>query len=68
MKRNLVSRQTIFMKAKLKSEVAVKASFIVAAELAKSAQPFIIIIRESLSKSARSKLATLCAQIKGKNF
>lgn len=52
MKRNLVSRQTIFMKAKLKSEVAVKASYIVAAELAKSAQPFIIIIRESLSKSA----------------
>ena len=40
MKRSLVSQQTMFMKAKSKSEAAVKASFIVAAEIAKSARPF----------------------------
>ena len=40
MKRSLVSQQTPFMKAKSKSEAAVKASFIVAAEIAKSARPF----------------------------
>jgi len=40
MKRSLVSRQTMFTKATSQSEAAVKASFIVAAEIAKSARPF----------------------------
>ena len=40
MKRSLVSRQTMFTKAKSQSEAAVKASFIVVAEIAKSARPF----------------------------
>ena len=40
MKRSLVCRQTMFMKAKSKSEAAVKASFITAAEIEKSARPF----------------------------
>ncbi|XP_067943372.1 general transcription factor II-I repeat domain-containing protein 2-like [Watersipora subatra] len=40
MKRSLACRQTLFTKAKSKSEAAVKASFIVAAEIAKSARPF----------------------------
>ena len=40
MKRSLVSQQTMFMKAKSKSKAAVKASFIVAAEIAKSAGPY----------------------------
>ena len=40
MKRSLVFHQTMFMKAKSKSEAAVKASLIVAAEITKSAQPF----------------------------
>ena len=35
-KKNLVSQQTMFMKAKSKSEATVKASFIVAAEIVKS--------------------------------
>ena len=64
MKRSLVSQQTMFIKKKSKSEAAVKASFIVATEIAKSG-PF---MRESLSKSAWSKFATLCAQIKSKIF
>ena len=49
MKRSLVSRQTMFTKAKSQSVAAVKASFIVVAEIAKSARP---LMRESLSKSA----------------
>ena len=40
MKRSLVSWQTMFTKAKSQSEAAVKASFIVVAEIAKSAWPF----------------------------
>ena len=40
MKRSLVSQQTMFTKAKSQSEAAVKASFIVVAEIAKLAQPF----------------------------
>lgn len=67
MKRSLVCRQTLFTKAKSKSEAAVKASFIVAAEIAKSARPF--NEGEFLkSKSARSKFATSCAQIRSKIF
>ena len=40
MKRSLVSWQTMFTKAKSQSEAAVRASFIVVAEIAKSAQSF----------------------------
>ena len=40
MKRSLVSQQTMFTKAKSQSEAAVKASFIVVAEIAKSVQSF----------------------------
>ena len=40
MKISLVSRPTVFTKAKSQSEAAVKASFIVVAEIAKSAWPF----------------------------
>src|SRR4029434_4751577 len=40
LKRRLVSQQTVFVKAKSQSEAAVKASFIVVAEIAKSARPF----------------------------
>ena len=40
MKRSLVSQQTMFTKAKSQSEAALKASFIVVAEIAKLAQPF----------------------------
>ena len=47
MKRSLVSRQTMFTKAKSQSEAAVKASIIVGAEIAKSARPF---MRESVKK------------------
>ena len=36
----LVSQQTVFVKAKSQGEPAVKASFIVVAEIAKAAQPF----------------------------
>ena len=36
----MVSHQTMFIKAKTKSEAAVKANFIVVAEIAKSAPPF----------------------------
>lgn len=39
-KKSLVSQQTMFTKAKSQSEAAVKASFIVAEEIAKSARPF----------------------------
>ena len=39
--RSLVSKQTVFVKAKSQSEAAVKASFIVEAEIAKAAQPFV---------------------------
>ncbi|XP_068580201.1 general transcription factor II-I repeat domain-containing protein 2-like [Cebidichthys violaceus] len=39
-KRSLVSQQAMFTKAKPQIEAAVKASFIVAAEVAKSARPF----------------------------
>ena len=49
MKRSLVSRQTMFTKAKSQSEAAVKASFIVVAEIAKSARP---LMKERLSKSS----------------
>ena len=35
-----MSQQTVFVKAKSQSEVAVKANFIVVAEIAKEAQPF----------------------------
>ena len=40
LKRNLTSQQTFFTKAKSQSEAAVKASFIVAEEIARSARPF----------------------------
>lgn len=40
MKRGLLSQQTMFKKAASQTEAAVKASFIVAAEIAKSARPF----------------------------
>ncbi|KAM4620367.1 general transcription factor II-I repeat domain-containing protein 2 [Polymixia lowei] len=40
LKRNLTSQQTFFTKAKSPSEAAVKASFIVAGEIAKSGRPF----------------------------
>lgn len=40
MKKGLMSWQTMFTKAKSQSEAAVKASFIVAQEIAKSAWPF----------------------------
>lgn len=40
LKRNLTPQQTFFTKAKSQSEAAVKASFIVAEEIAKSARPF----------------------------
>ena len=40
LKRRLVSQQTVFVKAKSQSEAAVKANFIVVAEIAKEAQPF----------------------------
>ncbi|XP_069774260.1 general transcription factor II-I repeat domain-containing protein 2A-like [Narcine bancroftii] len=40
MKRSLVLQQTMFTKAESQSEPAVKVSFIVAAEIAKSARPF----------------------------
>ena len=39
-KRSLVSQQTMFMKEKSRSEAALKASFIVAAEIEKSSRPF----------------------------
>ena len=38
-KRSLVSQQTVFVKAKSQSEAAVKANFIVVAEIAKAARP-----------------------------
>ena len=38
-KRSVVSQQTIFMKAKLQSKAAVKANFLVAAEIEKSSRP-----------------------------
>lgn len=41
LKRGLKSRQALFTKAKSQSEAAVKASFIVAEEIAKSARSFI---------------------------
>ena len=41
MKRGLVSQQKMFTKATTQSEAAVKASYIVAEEIAKSARPFI---------------------------
>ena len=40
LKRSLVSQQAMFTKAKSQSEAAVKASYIVAAEIAKSSRPF----------------------------
>ncbi|KAM3850917.1 general transcription factor II-I repeat domain-containing protein 2A-like [Vipera latastei] len=40
LKKSLMSRQHMFRKAKSQSEAAVKASFIVAEEIAKSARPF----------------------------
>ena len=40
MKRSLVSQQTMFVKAQIQSDSAVKASFIVAEEIAKSTRPF----------------------------
>lgn len=40
LKKNLTSQQTFFTKAKPQSEAAVKASFIVAEEIAKSGRPF----------------------------
>src|SRR4029434_8862057 len=40
LKRMLLSQQTVFVKAKSQGEPAVKASFIVVAEIAKAAQPF----------------------------
>ncbi|XP_065098135.1 general transcription factor II-I repeat domain-containing protein 2-like [Paramisgurnus dabryanus] len=40
LKKSLVSQQTMFRKAKSQSEAVVKASFIVAEEIAKSARPF----------------------------
>lgn len=40
LKRGLKSRQDLFRKAKSQSEAAVKASFIIAREIAKSARPF----------------------------
>jgi hypothetical protein len=40
LKRNLTSQQTFFTKAKSQTEAAVKASFIVAEEIAKSGRPF----------------------------
>ncbi|XP_027132797.1 general transcription factor II-I repeat domain-containing protein 2-like [Larimichthys crocea] len=40
MKKGLMSQQTMFTKSKSQSEAAVKASFIVAQEIAKSARPF----------------------------
>ncbi len=40
LKRSLKSQQAMFTKAKTQSEAAVKASFIVAEEVAKSACPF----------------------------
>ncbi|XP_065444398.1 general transcription factor II-I repeat domain-containing protein 2A-like [Chrysemys picta bellii] len=40
LKKNLTSQQTFFTKAKSQSEAAVKASFIVAEEIAKSGRPF----------------------------
>ncbi|CAI5691491.1 unnamed protein product [Oreochromis niloticus] len=40
MKRSIVSQQTMFKKAISQSEAAVKAGFVVAAEIAKSARPF----------------------------
>ena len=40
LKRRLVSQQTVFIKAKSQSEAAVKASFIVVAEIAKAARLF----------------------------
>ena len=39
-KRSLVSQQTVFVKAKSQNEAAVKANFIVVAEIAKAARPF----------------------------
>ena len=55
----------MFTKAKSQSEAAVKASLIVVAEIANQPGP---LMRESLSKSARSKFVMSCAQIKGKHF
>ena len=49
LKRSLVSQQAMFTKAKSQSEAAVKASFIVAAEIAKSSRPF---TEGNLSKTA----------------
>src|SRR4029434_10782661 len=40
LKRSLVSQQTVFVKAKSQSEAAVKASFIVVAQIAKVSRPF----------------------------
>ena len=40
LKRRLVSQQTVFIKAKSLSEAAVKARFILVAEIAKAARPF----------------------------
>ena len=57
MKRSLVSRQTMFTKA--------KANFIVVAERAKSARPF---NEGEFVKKCMIKLVISCAQIKGKHF
>ena len=55
----------MFTKVKSQSEAAVKASFIVVAEIAKSAWPF---NEGEMVKKCMIKLVISCAQIKGKHF
>ena len=62
-KRSLVSQQTVFVKAKSQSEAAVKASFIVVAEIAKAAQPF---TEGEFVKNCMIKVCDIV--IKGKHF
>ncbi|KAK7906743.1 hypothetical protein WMY93_015355 [Mugilogobius chulae] len=65
LKRGLKSRQALFRKAKSQSEAAVKASFFVAGEIAKSARPFTEgdFIKNSVNQSKRAARAK-----KGKDF
>ena len=65
MKRSLVSRQTMFTKAKSQSEAAVKASFIVVAEIAKSARPF---NEEEFVKKCMIKVCDVVCQDKRQAF
>ena len=65
LKRGLKFQQALFTKAKSQSEAAVKASSIVAEEVA---NPPVHLQRESLSKTVSLKFVTQCAQTKDNYF